>query len=297
MVKVFGSIDEDREDFFKNGFIANDGFYVKAKYDNHTGTVKINNGKSKISAKMTQKGKFNDTKIKGEAKISSDGKHEFKSEWDLDKTIDNTEVETSTEWNSGSHEHSTTVSLINDGVMKGLKNQFDFTYASSGDWEFTHGLGYKHCKGAKSGLEYTWDGKANALSTANFGLLLKPSKWTSAWLTYKTDGQLNAKTDWLHYGSIGWSQRFKTDSKAKLGFDFSYDLAGRTSSITFGGETEIADNVEARAKVSSDGQIEAATKLEIADNWDLHLGTTLNGTGVTASQAASFGVGLEGKIK
>lgn len=297
MVKVFGDVDGDHENFFKNGFMAKDGFYVKAKYDNHAATIKIANGKSKIQAKMTQKGKFNDTKVKGEGKLSSDGKHEFKSEWDLDKTIDDTEIETSTEFNSGTHEHSTTVSLINKGIVKGLKNQFDLTYDSSGDWEFSHGLGYKHCKGAKTSLEYTWDGKANTLTAANFGLLLRPAKWASAWLTYKTDGKLNAQTDWLHYGTIGLSHRFKTESKAKIGFDFSYDLAGRSSTITFGGETDIADNVELQAKVSSDGEIEAATKLEIADNWDLHLGTTLNGAGVTASQAASFGVGLEGKIK
>ena len=297
MVKVFSSVNGDFDSFFDDDYIAGDGFYIKVKHDNHSGKFKIKEGKPSLEAKFEEKGKFGDVKVEGELKISSTGKHEFKGEYDLDKFVDNTEFEQKLEYNSATHEHTNTFELSNKGIVQDLSTKAEFSIENSGNWKFSQGFGYQHNPQFTTLLEYEYDGAKSALTAANIGLYHKSTDWMESLISYSTDGAFTGETDWTHYGELAWKSRCKTVAGTKLGFDYVYDLKDRAAKFLVGIETKPTAGVEAKSKLSADGEMEVSAKLEIADNWDLLMSTAMNASGLTNKQENIFGFGLEGKIK
>ena len=296
MVKTFSAVEEKHENFFKDDFIATKGFYIKVKADDHTGKVTIKNNVPTLEAKLEHKHKVQDTKVKTETILKSNGEHELKGVWDLDDVLEKTELTHHSHFNSSTHEHKHIITLVNKAI-KHTKNSFEFTYNNDKTWHIVHGIGHEICKRTSFAFDYTFCGKASTVVATNFGVLLKPTKWATSWLSYSTEGALNKDIDWKRFGTLGWKQRFETEGKTKLGFDYSYNLANRSSNILFGLRTRVSSGFDLSTKVASSGDIEASGKIEIADNWNLIVSSAMQGSGVTAKQQNVFGFGLEGKLK
>lgn len=295
MVKLFADTTEKRDNFFDDDYVADSGATLKIEAKKFEGEANFHNGETKLEGKWSEKGKIQDHKVKTEFTVRSNSEHEIESEWDLKKVIDKTEFLHKTEWNSSTHDHSHTLSLKNESIKK-MTNQFDFAINKDKEWSITHHWAKKKCSSLQIKGDYTWDGKSSAVTSSHWGILFNPSKFGSVFLTYSTDGAIDKKTNWKHFGTLAWRQRLKIDG-TKLGFDWGYNLAYRTSNLTLGIATKPADNLKFKGKVNSDGEIEASAKLEIAKDWEVTVGSALKGGAFTGPQQSIFGISLEGELK
>lgn len=296
MSQLFQDYQKKSDDFFKDDFIAHDGFYVKVKHHNHTGTVKIQENKPELTCELKQNGTLQDTKVEGKLKLSSSGEHEITGEWDLDKFMDNTKFTHKTTFNSTNNEQNTKFSLTNEGLIKNSKLRLDMGYHHDGHWDVNVNAGHKHCDKLKAAFDFCWCGKVNKITKTNVGVKLSPTSWYLAWLTHRTSGGFDAKTNWARFGTLGWSSRFIATNNAMLRFDYNYDLANRSSSIVFGVHTQPTEGVDFKTKVHSSGEVEASGKIAIASNWHLIVSSALNGSKLTTHQQNTFGFGLEGSL-
>ena len=296
MVKLFAEAKDKHDDFFEQHYIADQGFFIKGKAKKFEGKISLKDNQPTLEAKFEESGKIQDSKVKGEVTLRSSSEHELETDLDLSKHVEKTKLSTHANWNSLTHDYDGTVSLHNKH-SSGIRNKFDFHFVKGGDWTLTHNFSKKLCKRTILNFDFTWDGKKSGVVATNLGFWIKPTKWMSAFITHSTEGQINKKTDWKKLGVVTWRSRFTAADKTKLGFDYSYDLSTRTAGLLLGVETSPADGLDVKAKINSEGDLEAAAKLEIADKWDLIMASSMKAANITGGQASSFGFGLEGKLK
>jgi hypothetical protein len=296
MVKFFHDIEEKFDDFFKKKYVAFDKFYVKAKGDHFEGEARMKGDNTELKLKVKDKYKVQDMKFDEELTISSTGKHKFVGDWDLDKYSKDTTLKHTSEWNSGTNDHDTQVAVTYKGVHK-TRLGVNFHYFKGGEWELTPRVSRKFCKGFVVASDFNFDGQKNEISSLNFGIFYKPTKWAKTWITHSVDGPINANTKWDKVGLCALRQRINAGNKTELGFDYFYDMENKSSSVTLGIEKEVASGVSIKSKVNSEGHIEASATLEVGDNWNVIIGTATSSGSIATKQECTFGIGLEGTLK
>lgn len=75
MVKLFVELDEKMQKLFEEGFIARDGFFIKAKGKNYDVTTTVNQNKPEIEFHFKHKHTFQDIKFKRDFYLRSNGNH------------------------------------------------------------------------------------------------------------------------------------------------------------------------------------------------------------------------------
>lgn len=248
MVKFFTDIAEDYDNFFKDNYVVADGFKVKAKAKDFTGEVKLNQGKPSLKGKLEFDTKFDEYKVEHTATVKSDGKHTIESKCDVSKVFEKTKVTETLNINSNTHDFDVQVSTTNTSVEK-TKFQLDLQYFKNKNWTATAHFARKLCCGFKLSDEITYDGANKEFNNFRFGVLMKPNKFAQSFLTYTHEGKVDANIRPWHAGVVAWRQRFKATSDTKLGFDYSYNLADKTSTTTFGIDTNLSEGVDVRGKV------------------------------------------------
>ena len=142
MVKVFETVEDKANKFFKDDYVAWKGCYVKTKSKNFEGKVSVNDQEPELSAEFKEKGKMQDFDVEGSIKLTSTGNHTIESEWDLGSIVDNTKLEHITNWNSANHNYDTMVTIQNKSI-EDLRAKFDFNYFKGGNWTLCNSFGKK----------------------------------------------------------------------------------------------------------------------------------------------------------
>lgn len=295
MAKLFTDIDKEYDDFFKVGFIARDGFYVKVDSTNFTGKATVADNKPNLEATFKETGKVQDTDVQGKITLRSTGVHDLEGVWDLSSFVDRTALKHTTKWNSSDHSHNTVVAITNTSIQD-VKAKFDFQYFKGGDWTFTNHFGKIFSSQLSGGLDFTWDGKKSEINATHIGVFYYPSEWVRTWISHSTQGSLSKKTNWTETGVLAWRQRFVANATTILGFDYIYNLENKNSGLSVGIETSPAVGVVLKSKVTSGGDVEAAARLAADSNWDLLVSAGTKANQVSGKQEPVFGVGLEGRL-
>lgn len=295
MVKLFTDLAEDYDNFFKDNYVVADGFKVKAKAKDFAGEVKLNGGKASLKGKLEFENKLDDYKFEHTATVKSDGKHTFESKCDVSKLFEKTKVTKTINLDSNTHDYDVQVSTSNTSVEK-TKFQLDLQYFRNGNWTATAHAARKLCGGMKLSNEITYDGANKELNNFRFGVLFKPTKFAQSFVTYTHEGKIDSAIKPWQAGVLEFRQRFKASSDTKLGFDYSYSLGDKTSSTTFGIDTNLSEGVDVRGKVDAAGKIETSATLKINSGWKLTIGAATHASHIGGKQEAQIGVGLEGKL-
>lgn len=295
MAKLWDKVDEKFDSLFEEDF-ASEGIKVTGKAKNFEGTVEYKDGKQNLEAKFEHKMKLHGFDVNAETTVNTNNEHELEVNWKLDKNELKKVIHTH-KWDSSTHGHDHTVSLVSK-PKKGVKSRFDLHFDKDKNWDWTNQTSTKVCKKTSLLFKFHWDSQAKALTETHWGLLMKPADWGSLLVSWNTDGPWNKVANWRKFGAIDYKWRSKSlQNKTKIGVDYRYNLSDRSAGMKFGIFTEPTKGLELRGKVDSCGNVEAAAKLEIADKWDLIVGTASTDKDIVGEGNASIGIALEGKLK
>lgn len=295
MAQLYTKIDEDHSKFFKDNYVAQDGFYIKAKSPNFEGKVAVKKDQPNIQAKFQEKAVVADHPVDASLKLTSGGIHTLKGEWDINSVVEKTTLTHETNWNSSNNDHDTTVSVTNSSIQD-MKLQFDFQYFKGGDWNLKNHFAKHFCSKLSFAGDFTWDGKKSEVNSTNLGFMWTPQEWSKIWITHSIQGTINGKTKFTNTGVLAWKQRFVASTSTILGFDFIYNLENKKTALVAGVETTPALGVLLRAKATSGGDVEASARVAANESWDVIVSAGAHVNEVTSKQQALIGVGIEGKL-
>ena len=295
MVKLFAEIDEKFQKLFEDGYIARDGFYIKAKGKNYDVTTAVKENKPEIEFHFKHRHTFNDIRVKKDFTLRSSGNNTIESKACLGKFINKTWVRQALNWNSTVCNFDYLFSL-NSRYYKPLYARLDFHYFKGGEWILTPHFGYRLCDVNSIVGDISFDGKKREFNCLNIGWRMKPNKNVESLISRQYNGQVGKGTDFLWGGLLSLSSRLKVKDNSRLGFDYVYNFDTKIAAMEIGFETKHNKDITLKGRVNSGGDIETSAKIAISDKWNFTIAIGTNAGDVAGKQQPLIGVGFEGKI-
>lgn len=295
MAKLYTKLQDKFNGFFDDDYVAQKGFYVKAKSSNFTGKVTAKDNNPQLEATFNEKAKVMDHKVDASIKLTSKGVHTLEGTWNLKELVDKTKLNHVTNWNSGNHDHDTTVTVTNKSI-KDMALRFEYQYFKGGNWTLTNHIARKVCSKLHLGGDFRWDGQKSEVNSLNLGVFYHPNAWIKILFSHSIDGAIDGKTNWSQTGTLSFKNRFIADKTTILGFDYAYNLESKKSALIAGVETTPALGVLIKAKATSGGDIEATARLTANPRWTILASAGTHVSNVSGKQEPLLGIGIEGKL-
>lgn len=295
MVKLFSQLTKSFDKFFDEDYVTADGFKLKTEAKDFKGEVTVNKGKAALSAELEFETDLDSNIVKHEAKVQSNGEHTLKSTVDVSKALEKTSVKKVFNFNSNTHGYDLDTSVRNTSIQDTIL-QLNFHGFSTKDWTSTLHAATEITPSFRISGDATYDGTKKEVNQFHYGLSFSPQKWIETFVAYSHKDKIDSDIKPWKAGVLDFRQRINASEVTVLGFDYSYNLAEKTSSTSFGLETRLADSVAFKSKVNSDGNIEASTVLKVNDTWSLTVGAATHASHIGGKQEAQVGFELTGKL-